>query len=64
MRHVAYMLSHFVGPFFAGVFMAAVAATSDPVSALVFLVLAGVFGFAIIPGAALSMVRRFEGLRA
>lgn len=64
MRRVAYVLSHFVGPFFAGAFMAAFAATSDPISALVFLVLAGVFGFAIIPGNALSMVRLFDRLRA
>lgn len=64
MQSVAYVLSHFVAPFLAGVFMAALASTSNPVSALVFLVLAGVSGFVILPRNALSMVRLVEGLRA
>ncbi len=64
MQNVAYVLNRYIGPFFAGFFLAAFASASDGVSAVIILALAGIFGFVSLPRNAEVIGRLFDGLGA
>lgn len=64
MQNVAYVLNRYIGPFFAGFFLAGFSSASDGVSAVIFLTLAGIFGFASLPRNTQVIGRLFDGLRA